>query len=428
MPFYRSNPKSGGGGADYDSFYVDIDGEKYSPCSYFVQRYFPNIRGSYSDFNNAITIGDNVFDTSYFFNNSRKFNNTVIMGERVKFATNMFTAVSYFNQPITFKNFLVNCKQAFSECSNLNQPVVIESQVIEDMMGLFDRCGSFNQPINIMFNSNNSVNMSLMFNACYNFNSPVTIINGTNVNASNMFQGCRNYNQPVNITSDIYSCQSILSGLTLFNSRVEFGYNSSKNRRVSFFQAIGYCNNFDNDVTFTDLGDGNIGNYNMGFTGFLRGCPVFNKSITFPNFGFEYNYAFTNCLKLNQPIIIEDCIEGASMEGMFMGCTNFNQVVTIPKNVSFLSNMFANCTGFGNSIYMKGNVARPQLLIVGGMFRNCNKSKRKNIYYNNIYDNRFTLNNTSSVIGANITWTALSSGNGYYNSTHNIYLYNDYEG
>ena len=102
------------------------------------------------DFNQPVTILDNVIDCEKLFFGYHKF-----------------------NQPITIPNNVKNCKEMFGFCHNFNQPIVIPESV-ENCDSMFEYCDNFNQKIII---PKNVINCEFMLHACYSFNSPIILKN-----------------------------------------------------------------------------------------------------------------------------------------------------------------------------------------------------------------------------------------------------------
>jgi len=89
------------------------------------------------------------------------------------------------------------------DCRNFNSSITILSNATNNiylqMMGTFQNCFNFNQPLNLPHNVTNMVNC---FREAYNFNQPIDIIiDDINLNSSivNCFYNCFNFNSPVNI-------------------------------------------------------------------------------------------------------------------------------------------------------------------------------------------------------------------------------------
>ena len=115
----------------------------------------------------------------------------------------------------------------------------------------------------------------------------------------------------------------------------------------------------------------------------------------------------------------------------FAGNTSFNSPISIGENVNSAYHMLEGCSSFGQDVYIRGGRRKSNSVLgsfnASGLFKSCNNSKRKNIWFNNILNNCF--NNTgavSSITNTAITWTAMT--NGFYNTAYNIYCYYNYSG
>ena len=150
-------------------------------------------------------------------------------------------------------------------------------------------------------------------------------------------------------------------------------------------------------------------------------CTNYNKPVTFPNTAKDLHSTFEKCYAYNQPTIIPQGV--VSMYGTFNNCSNFNQDMIIPNSVNNMQYTFRSCNAFGSTVTIKpGGTA----MNVYGMFLQCNNSLKKTIICAPEDTAKFTVNDRNSVIAGSIAWTALGDGNGYYNSTYNIYIYNNY--
>lgn len=242
---------------------------------------------------------------------------------------------------------------------------------------------------NSLFNSsvtigNNVTNCSDMFNNCSRFNQPITIpANVTYVDK--MFYKCSNFNQPITIPNNVTSCT----------------------------QMFDKCVNFNSSVIINDTG-GKSAHYDSMFSG----CSKFNQSITFPNAYVYFNSIFYNCNNFNKQIIFP--YHTTSMVLVFGECKSFNSIVYVPWETSNIYSMLSGCTNFGNKVYINSTRIKDAF----GLFRGCNNSKRKEIYFHHSLNNIFNISNSSSIVGKSISWSSMT--NGFYNITYNIYCYNNY--
>lgn len=204
-----------------------------------------------------------------------------------------------------------------------------------------------------------------LFSSASSFNVPVTI--GNNVTSClYMFYGARNFNQPIDIPDSVENCLGMFRSCNNLNRYVNFGNN------------ITTCNNM------------------------FEGCSIYAPSPS-------------EVGRIDIPDSVLYCCS------MFYNCKKYDRLTTIGKNVRNCHDMFAFCTSFGTDIYFMGN----KVTFVGGMFRNCNNSLRKNLHFNSTLNSIF--NNTQqmySLVYYGITWYTMT--NGFYNSAYNIYCYNNF--
>ena len=120
-----------------------------------------------------------------------------------------------------------------------------------------------------------------------------------------------------------------------------------------------------------------------------------------------------------------------SCNNMLSYCADFNNNVYIGENVIFAEYALDFCTNFSSHIYFKGNTLREfrasGMLHFAGIidwdgnyynkYLHCHKNFAPAVYNANLFDSYSPL-----------SWTPLSDNNGWYNSTYNIYLYNNYSG
>jgi hypothetical protein len=101
-------------------------------------------------------------------------------------------------------------------------------------------------------------------------------------------------------------------------------------------------------------------------------------------------------------------------------CSNITGTPIFSNNATDVNHTYYNCKNLpAGIIYMRSN----NITDVNGCFGLKNNSRMYNIYaYRNTTTwNTLLTNNTSSIVGANITWTNYSNGS-CYNKTYNIYI------
>lgn len=209
-------------------------------------------------------------------------------------------------------------------------------------------------------------NCNQMLANATSFNGNVSL--GANVvDCYNMLYGCNSYNLNVVIPSNVQNCQGMLYECTAFNSNVNFRGTASRN-----------CQNM------------------------LYGCTAFNKAVNLTE-------GITNC------------------SNMFRNDYLFNQSLTIPSTATNCDNMLYHCYNYTKNIYFSGNVENVRTVnMLAGKYNN----RKINIFYNGQVGNIWGANCFLRYIinGKQIGLAAMSDGNGYYNSTVNLYYYNNYGG
>lgn len=183
-----------------------------------------------------------------------------------------------------------------------------------------------------------------------------------------------------------------------YRSTVKNGFDLSESYRlkVNGILTDGYCN------------------------GMFSGSETFNEPVIIGNNVVSCYSMFSNCYNFNQSITIPNSVVNCSY--MFATCVNLKQPITIPVNVI---NAFAMCQHTGvQDIYLKGNTFRD--ISVSSLLRSKNNQFRTNVFFNSIFNNKFNVSNYFSIVGTLVEWTTMD--NGFYNSTLNVYCYNNYSG
>ena len=155
-----------------------------------------------------------------------------------------------------------------------------------------------------------------------------------------------------------------------------------------------------------------------GLTETFRNCPNFNQQVIVnsPLVSSLWGF-FQDCSKFNQPFIIPDNI--TDIYSILGNCYEFNQPFIVPENVKTVSYAFWNCYNLSN-IYFKNS---SNITACSGMVRRFGVSSYNRI---NIWCNNTSPFTQGSIVGQSITWDTMLDGNGYYNTTFNVYLYNNY--
>ena len=254
-----------------------------APAGYGPMKYCTNMAYTFSrcsNFNQPVTIPDNVTDMTHTFSGCSKFNQPVTIGNSVTDMTRTFADCSNFNQPVTIPDNVTDMTYTFSRCSNFNQPVTIPDNVT-DMSYTFADCSSFNQPVTI---PNSVTNMMDTFSGCSSFNQPVTIPDNV-TDMTYTFSRCSNFNQPVTIPDNVTDMTGTFVDCSNFNQPVTIPDNVT-NMTYTF----SHCSKFNQPVTIPD----NVTNMTYTFSG----CSSFNQPVTIPNSVTNMSYTFYNCTAL----------------------------------------------------------------------------------------------------------------------------------
>ena len=146
----------------------------YDPLKYCNNLY--NTFNGCKNFNQPVTIPDNVTDLSFTFSGCTKFNQPVTIGNNVTDMAGTFLTCSNFNQPVTIPDNVTNLSYTFYFCENFNQPIIIPDSVtnMSQMIAMFFMTpGKFNSTVTI---GKGITNMDQAFSACSIFaNSSVPI-------------------------------------------------------------------------------------------------------------------------------------------------------------------------------------------------------------------------------------------------------------
>lgn len=135
-----------------------------------------------------------------------------------------------------------------------------------------------------------------------------------------------------------------------------------------------------------------------------------------------YMYFYNNETIANGDIVMGNNVTQACQ--MLMYCSNFNGNVTVSANTNNCYEMVYRCPNFGKNIYIKGTSSTRDTFNAWLIVDYQTPDKRKNIWIHSSIESYLRSAYPSSVL----TWTDMSDGNGFYNATKNIYVYNNYSG
>lgn len=232
------------------------------------------------------------------------------------------------------------------------------------------------------------------------FNSEIFI--GDNVaQCSRMLEGCNNFNSQIHLGKNIINAQYMFDNCINFNLPIVIG-----NKMVDISWMMHECSKFNHEFIIPDSVE--------DCSGLFFDCHMFNSNVKMSNNTKNCSamFAFTS---YNRPITIPETAEDCST--MFRG-SPFNQDIVIPERVNSVISFLSNAYNFGKNIYIK---SLPSCM---GMVGVKNKSKRINIFCTDA--SHFIGTGFNSIVWPedDAVWTGMA--NGYYNSTYNIYIYDNY--
>ena len=209
-----------------------------------------------------------------------------------------------------------------------------------------------------------------------------------------------NFNHPdiTNMSNAYYSCHSLISNPVCGN------------KVTNMYQTYYYCNNLTGNPICGPNVTSMRSTYDCCYR--LTGSPVCGDNIT------RMEYAYYNCRNLTGSPVCGDNV--TNMSYTYFNCSNLIGNPVCGNNVISMYRTYYNCYNLSGNMYMYSNN-------VSNM-RNCfygkNNSNRYDIYAHQDTTtwNTLSINNTSSMIGSNITWTNYSNGS-FYNTAYNIYVY-----
>ena len=135
--------------------------------------------------------------------------------------------------------------------------------------------------------------------------------------------------------------------------------------------------------------------------------------------------AYGNCVNITGKGVCGNSV--TNMSWAYHNCVNLTGPILVETNVVNLSHTYENCYNISHNTY----ICSDKINDMSSAFKNKDNSKITNIFvpavgYNTTHNtlNTCLCNNTSSIVGNNITWTNDMTTNGcYYNTAYNIYIY-----
>lgn len=228
--------------------------------------------------------------------------------------------------------------------------------------------------------------------------SSITNMRATYYNCSNL-TGQPICGPKVTDMTGTYWCCTNLTGKPVCASNVT-------NMASTYF----YCKN----LTGSPVCGGNVTNMYMAYSDCinLTGSPVCSNNVT------DMGYAYSNCSNLTGSPVCGNNVK--IMDSTYNNCTNLTGCAIAGNNVTHVPCAYRYCHNIKSNAYFYSN----NISYAYSCFAGKQNSKRLNIYVpeNSTTLNTFLYNNTSSILGANVTWIYDESGC-YYNGTYSTYIY-----
>ena len=146
----------------------------------------------------------------------------------------------------------------------------------------------------------------------------------------------------------------------------------------------------------------------------LTGNPVCGEKV------IDMSYAYYHCFNLiGSPVCGENV---TNMRYVYSSCSNLTGNPVCGENVTNMSYAYFGCSNLASNGYFYSN----NISNMHKCFGNWPNTKYLNLYLpaNSTSLTTALTNNTSSFVGADITWTDdLATNNCYYNTQYNIYIY-----
>ena len=216
-----------------------------------------------------------------------------------------------------------------------------------------------------------------------------------------------NYNQPVKLGNNINNCCYMFYSQWEFNYPITVNYNLQD---VNCFAMFGECRKFNSPVTISRCS--NVSN--MFYHAYNMNLPVL--------LGVDFPSHYTNA------IVIKQIQNNINIARLFEGCNNYNQPIVLSAQVGNCAGIMVDCNQFSSNIYFTGNTYS-SWLNVRSLLSGTNNSKRRNVFFNVVLNNKFNQTQYNAIINpgsTGVTWTTMT--NGFYNSTYNVYCYYNYDG
>ena len=255
----------------------------------------------------------------------------------------------------------------------------------------------------VNFNHLNVINMSNTYYNCTSLiSSPVCGNKVTHM--AQAYYNCYNLTgSPVcgaNVTdmrSAYYNCQNLT------------GNPACGNNVTNMNQAYYNCRN----LTGSPVCGNNVTNMRLAYYSCynLTGSPVCGNNVT------NMYGAYDGCYSLTGSPVCGNNV--TDMYSAYCRCNNITGSPVCGNNVTNMAYGYCSNLTAGSTMYVYNN----NVTNFSDCFYSKNKSRRINIkaYLNTNTWNKLKIDNTHSIVGANITWNTYNNG-GFYNTAYNIYI------
>ena len=130
--------------------------------------------------------------------------------------------------------------------------------------------------------------------------------------------------------------------------------------------------------------------FNSNMSDTFSHCSNLNQNILIPNNVTDMSGTFVYCSNLNQNILIPNSV--TDMNSTFSDCSNLNQNILIPNSVTNMNRTFADCSNLNQSILIPNSVTN-----INGTFTNCSNLNQSIIIPNSVTMMGYTFFDCSSL-------------------------------
>lgn len=369
--------------------------------------------------------GNNVFSLRSAYEGCHNLTGSPVCGPNVKNMESAYSGCYKLTGSPVCSEKITNMSEAYSGCSNLTGSPVCGNNVIyfsKAYSGCYNLTGS---PVC----SEKITNMSQAYYNCYNLTgSPVC---GEKVKDMRFtYSNCENLTgKPIcgNNVTDMYEtyrgCHN-LTGSPVCGDKVKdmsctyFGCSNLTgspvcgNNVTIMYDTYYACRNITGSPICGNNVTNMMGTYQACYN--LTGSPVCGNNVT------TMIHTYSNCHNLTGSPVCGDKV--TTMISTYDNCYNLTGFPICGNNVSNMRETYSNCYNLASNGYFYSS----RISNIQNCFYGKPNTKSLNLYLpaNSTSLTTALINNTSSMVGANITWTDdMATNNRYYNAQYNIYIY-----